>query len=97
MSVKMTQAGIMQSNPQRSNFLKISWGEVSGIHVNLSSTGATAHANMDLFVSREDASDFIAAVRAMLTEVEGAMGLHDELAEEFERRQAEMQFHDLTD
>lgn len=97
MSVKMTQAGIMQIHHERSNFLKISWTEASGIHVNLSSTGTTAHANMDLFVRREDAADFIAAIRAMLIEVEGSMGLHDELAEEFDRRQAEMQFHDLTD
>lgn len=65
--------------------------------IGISQSHMGAMGSISYWMPRKEAAQAIESIRASIVALEGELGLHDSLAEEFERRQAEMQFHDLTD
>lgn len=78
----------------RGDFMSISWEDDLGLKVSVSHSGQS---RTSIYIMPADSREFLAGIKALVTATEGKMGLHDSLAEEFDRRQQEMQFHDLTD
>lgn len=78
----------------RGDFLSLSWEDDLGLKVSVSHCGQS---RTTIYVSPKESREFLEGIKSLVVATEGKMGLHDSLADEFNRRAAEMQFHDLTD
>jgi hypothetical protein len=78
----------------RGDFFSLSWEEDLGLKLSVSHCGQS---RTSIYITPKEAREFLDGIKALVTATEGRMGLHDSLAEEFTRREAEMKFHDLSD
>lgn len=77
----------------RGDFFSLSWEDDLGLKI----SAQCGQSRTSIYITPADSREFLEGIKSLVTATEGKMGLHDSLAEEFDRRQQEMQFRDLTD